>query len=86
MFQVTGLFLIHAFHDGDWPVARRSKTWVMPTLQEMIMVALKLLAGIALSALVVVPVVMQDTIRPLVVVTMHAPDVDAHAMWGRWPQ
>lgn len=50
------------------------------------MVALKLLAGIALSALVVVPVVMQDTIRPLAAVTMHAPDVDAHAMWSRWPQ
>lgn len=58
----------------------------MPTLQEMIMVALKLLAGIALSALVVVPVVMQDTVRPLAAATVQTPDVDAHAMWGRWPQ
>ncbi|CDG83647.1 hypothetical protein [Janthinobacterium agaricidamnosum] len=51
------------------------------------MFALKLLAAIAVSALVVVvPVVLHDTFEPVRVVMSQTPDVDAHAMWSRWPR
>ncbi|OBV39653.1 hypothetical protein ASR47_101142 [Janthinobacterium psychrotolerans] len=56
-----------------------------PACREMIMLTLKVLACLALSSLMLVPVVLQRS-NPSLAQVMQTPNVDAHAMWSQWPQ
>ncbi|WP_171898922.1 hypothetical protein [Janthinobacterium psychrotolerans] len=49
------------------------------------MLTLKVLACLALSSLMLVPVVLQRS-NPSLAQVMQTPNVDAHAMWSQWPQ
>ena len=55
----------------------------LPACGEMIMLTLKVLACLALSALMLVPVTLYKS-NPAVSQAMQTPNVDAHAMWSRW--
>ncbi|MEG2032139.1 MAG: hypothetical protein RR376_15955 [Janthinobacterium sp.] len=49
------------------------------------MLTLKVLACLALSALLLVPLVLRDAMQSSGV-QMQVPNVDAHAMWAHWPR
>ena len=50
------------------------------------MLTLKVLACLALSALLLVPLVLRDAMQTSAVQQMQVPNVDAHAMWAHWPR
>jgi len=50
------------------------------------MLTLKVLACLALSALMLLPVILRGPLQGQIVQNIHIPNVDAHAMWSRWPQ
>ncbi|MFZ4878193.1 hypothetical protein ACL9RI_24185 [Janthinobacterium sp. Mn2066] len=50
------------------------------------MLTLKVLACLALSALMLVPVILRGPLQGQIVQNIPIPNVDAHAMWSRWPQ
>ncbi|QYG08313.1 hypothetical protein [Janthinobacterium sp. PAMC25594] len=50
------------------------------------MLTLKVLACLALSALLLVPLVLRDAMQTSAGQQMQVPNVDAHAMWSHWPR
>ena len=56
-----------------------------PACREMIRLTLKVLACLALSSLMLVPVMLPRSSAALAQL-MQTPYVDAHAMWSKWPQ
>ena len=56
-----------------------------PACREMIMLTLKVLACLALSSLMLVPVMLHRS-SPSLAQMLQTPNVDAHAMWSKWPQ
>lgn len=54
-----------------------------PACGEMIMLTLKVLSCLALSALLLVPVTLYKS-NPAAVQAVDIPHVDAQAMWSRW--
>ena len=50
------------------------------------MLTLKVLACLALSALLLVPLVLRDAMQTSAGQQMLVPNVDAHAMWSHWPR
>ena len=49
------------------------------------MLTLKVLACLAISSLMLLPVVLHRS-NPSMAPVLQTPNVDAHAMWSRWPQ
>ncbi|MDN2697439.1 hypothetical protein O0882_14035 [Janthinobacterium sp. SUN073] len=50
------------------------------------MLTLKVLACLALSALLLVPLVLRDTMQTSSGQQLQVPNVDAQALWARWPK
>ncbi|OHV96424.1 hypothetical protein AKG95_16850 [Janthinobacterium lividum] len=57
-----------------------------PGHRETTMLTLKVLACLALSALLLMPLVLRDAMQTSAVQQMQVPNVDAHAMWAHWPR
>ena len=62
---------------------RRRIPALPPACGEMIMLTLKVLSCLALSALLLVPVTLYKS-NPAAVPSLQTPHVDAQAMWSRW--
>ena len=50
------------------------------------MLTIKVLACLALSALLLVPLVMRDAMQTSAGLQLQVPNVDAQALWARWPK
>lgn len=57
-----------------------------PVHRETTTLTLKVLACLALSALLLVPLVLRDAMQTSAVQQMQVPNVDAQALWARWPK
>ena len=57
-----------------------------PGHRETTMLTLKVLACLALSALLLVPLVLRDAMQTSAGQQMQVPNVDAQALWARWPK
>ncbi|MNM02059.1 hypothetical protein D3C81_120050 [compost metagenome] len=50
------------------------------------MLTLKVLACLALSALLLAPLVLRDSMQTSAGQLMQVPNVDAQALWAHWPK
>lgn len=50
------------------------------------MLTIKVLACLALSALLLVPLVMRDAMQTSAGLQLQVPNVDAQALWAHWPK
>ncbi|MGK5059635.1 hypothetical protein KIV45_22235 [Janthinobacterium lividum] len=50
------------------------------------MLTLKVLACLALSALMLIPLVLRDTMQLSAGQQLQVPNVDAQGMWAHWPK
>jgi hypothetical protein len=57
-----------------------------PAHQETTMLTIKVLACLALSALLLVPLVMRDAMQTSAGLQLQVPNVDAQALWAHWPK
>lgn len=57
-----------------------------PGNRETTMLTLKVLACLALSALLLTPLVLRDAMLTSAGQELQVPNVDAQALWARWPR
>ncbi|SIR50063.1 hypothetical protein SAMN05880566_113175 [Janthinobacterium sp. TND4EL3] len=57
-----------------------------PAHRETTMLTLKVLLCLALSALMLVPLVLRDTMQTSAGQQLQVPNVDAQGMWAHWPK
>ncbi|KKO64026.1 hypothetical protein VM94_02470 [Janthinobacterium sp. KBS0711] len=57
-----------------------------PGHRETTMLTLKVLACLALSALMLAPLVLRDTMQLSAGQQLQVPNVDAQALWAHWPK